>query len=179
MRCFLGISPPAHVATRLAEIAEGCPLGRPVPEENIHATLCFLDDVPHETMEELDDALTGLRAASLDLRVEGLGAFGGGHGPRALYAHVPAEPGLTELNKRVRAKARGVGINLRHKQFVPHITLVRFRHGTEETPEFQRFVGAHAGLALGPIRVTSYALFASHLGKGGAQYEELARYPLT
>jgi len=178
MRSFLGITLPDRMASRLAQIAEGCPLGRPVPEENIHLTLCFLDDVPAETLETLDDSLSALQAARFSVRVEGLGAFGG-RTPRALYAQVTAVNELGDLYKRVRSKSRSAGIELGHKHFVPHITLVRFRHGTEETPEFQRFVAAHAGLALGPIEITSFALFASHLGKGGARYEELARYPLA
>ncbi|MEM9342102.1 MAG: RNA 2',3'-cyclic phosphodiesterase [Pseudomonadota bacterium] len=177
MRSFLGIELPNPVADHLAEIAERCPTGRSVPAENLHLTLCFLDDVPHETLEGLNETLAALRQPAFSFRIDGLGVFGG-RTPRALYAGVPPIAALSDLNKRVRSKARSVGIALDHKQFVPHITLVRFRRGTEETAEFQRYVAAHAGLTLGPVDVTSFTLFASHLGKGGAHYEALARYPL-
>lgn len=178
MRSFLAITFPNRVAERLAEIAAACPMGRAVPEENIHLTLAFLGEAPEAILDELDETLAAMRADAFPLTISGVNTFGGAN-PRAVWAGIAPEPRLAALVKRIEGHARRAGLELPHRRFVPHITLARFRNGTEETSEFRRYVGAHVGLSIGPVDIRSFGLFSSQLGAGGPQYEELARYPLA
>lgn len=177
-RSFVAIDLPDAVRSRLAGIGGGCPGARGVPEENLHVTLAFLGDVRDAALEELHDRLQAIRAAGFDLKIEGIGTFGGPR-PRVLWAGIRPEPRLRELHKSVRRAVRGAGIELAHARFTPHVTIARFPSGLQAEPEgFQRFAAAHAGLSFGPVPIRSFALCESILNPGGARYTELAAYPL-
>lgn len=178
MRTFIALPLPDQIRDGLAKIQEGIPAGRLVDAENLHVTLVFLGDQPEGALEELHDSLEVLRAPSFDLTIHGLGTFGGAR-TRTLWAGIKPEPRLQDLQKSVSRAVRRAGIALEHRRFVPHVTLARFKDSYEEDAPFARFVAAEAGLTLPSFLVRHIALYASHLGKGGAHYEELAQYPLV
>ena len=175
-RAFVAIGLPGPARQALAQVAEAVPGGRAVDADNLHLTLAFLDALDDGALEEVHDVLEDCRSPGFSLRIEGLGLFGASR-PRSLWAGVTSEPGLTHLQAKVAAAVRGAGIDLPHRNFVPHVTLARFG-GDAETPALQRFIAAHAGLALDPVEVRAFGLYASHLGRRGAEYEALAAYPL-
>ena len=176
-RAFVALPLPDRVRDGLATIAGEIPSGHPVDAEAMHLTLAFLGDQDEAALEELHDELSATHRPGFALRITGLGVFGGAQ-PRALWAGIAPEPGLNDLQKAVTRAARTAGIVLKHRRFVPHVTLVRFRKTWVEDAAFSRFVAGHAGFALPAFEVRAFALYASHLRADGALYEELARYPL-
>lgn len=175
-RSFVAIDLPETAADTLARIAAACPSGRPVTEENMHLTLAFIGEVDDAALEEAHDALSAIRAGAFEIRIGGLSTFGGDV-PRTLWAAVLPDPRLSALEKDIRRALRRAGLELPHRRFVPHVTLVRF--GREPlSAEFPRFIERNAALRLGPLPVRHFGLYASHLGKAGPAYDLLEAYPL-
>lgn len=177
-RAFVAIPMPEDAAARLAALARGCPVGRRVPEENLHLTLSFLGDVSDAGLEDLHDTLQAIRSGPVELSFEGLGVFGDDK-PRTLWAGVAAAPGLTELQGRVERAARRAGLAPEARRFVPHVTLVRMKGRREDAEPLARYLGQRVGATVPPVRAVAFSLMASRLRPEGAEYEELARYPMV
>lgn len=180
IRAFIGIPLPDEVAGDLEAVQAGIPAGRAVPRENFHVTLAFLGTQPRPVLEDAHDALDAVRTPGFRLRIEGLGMFGGPR-PRVLFAQVAAEPGLSQLRRKVLRAVHEAGIEIARERFHPHVTLARFGDGLrgEDAAEIQGFVGRRIGVRAGPFTVGSFVLYRSHLGRAGPVYEALAEYPLT
>lgn len=196
IRAFVGIPVPEQVAAALEAAQAGIPAGRVVPPENFHVTLAFLGEQPRPVLEDAHDALEAVRVPAFSLRIEGLGMFGGAR-PRVLFAEVAAEPGLSQLRRKVLRAVHEAGIELGRERFHPHVTLARLgarfgaRSGArpgaqsgdgglrgEDAAEMQAFVARRVGLRAGPFAVESFILYRSRLGRAGPIYEALAEYPL-
>ena len=83
------------------------------------------------------------------------------------------------LQAKVETAARGAGVALPARRFVPHVTLARL----PERLAGRDAAGGGGGGArrlprLPAVPVEDFRLYRSHLGGAGPLYEELARYPL-
>ncbi|MBL4556903.1 MAG: RNA 2',3'-cyclic phosphodiesterase [Rhodobacteraceae bacterium] len=103
-----------------------------MPPENLHLTLLFLDDQPVPALEDLHHELGRLAPAAFDLRLTGLGSFGG-KAPRTLHAEAAPDPALIGLQAQIREAVRRAGIERPRTRFRPHVTLARFGRGWEAT----------------------------------------------
>ncbi|MBI6629704.1 RNA 2',3'-cyclic phosphodiesterase [Pontibaca salina] len=179
MRSFVAITPPDMVREALLRVQETLPIGRPVPGENLHLTLAFLDDQPEQLLRDLHEELAEVPAGAFDLELAGLGAFGGA-APRILFAQVGPSDALDRLHRAVVAAARRVGISLPRERFRPHITLIRFpgRLSSLSQRQLRGFLDTHATTQLPGFTVQDFTLFHSTLHRGGARHEELASYDL-
>ena len=179
IRAFVALPLPDVARTDLARLQEGLGAGRPVPAENLHLTLAFLDDQPQAVLENLHEGLSRIAARPMELRIGGLDVFGGVR-PRLLFAEVAPDPALVALRKVVRCAARQAGIDLPHERFRPHVSLARFRRdmGEGEALRLGSFLKDHAAYRLDPIQVRCLALYRSQLRPDGAVHERLADYPL-
>lgn len=179
MRAFVAIALPDPVREALVELQAGLRLGRPVPEENLHLTLAFLDDQPEDLLAELHEGLSAAMLPAPELRISGLDLFGG-RSPKLLFAAVEPDPVLKALRDRVLSEARAAGIALKRERFRPHITLARFRPGMgpDEQAKLGQFLEEKGGVTLPPFRPAGFALFGSTLRPEGAVHEVLAEYPL-
>ncbi|WP_353474966.1 RNA 2',3'-cyclic phosphodiesterase [Salipiger sp. H15] len=179
MRCFLALPLPEALLPALLAVQEAVPVGRAVPEENLHVTLAFLGEVGEAALQELHMELEGQALPGCRLRVAGLESFGG-RSPRLLAAEIAAEPGLVALHGRVVRACRAAGIELERRRFRPHVTLVRFGAGLrgEAMARFERAVAGQVALATGAEEAEELRLVASTLTPEGAVYETLAAYAL-
>jgi 2'-5' RNA ligase len=179
MRSFVALGLPAGLRGSLADLAGDLEAGHPVPEENLHLTLAFLDDQPGNVLGDLHDLLGAIRAPVVPVAVEGLGCFGG-RNPRTLHAEVRETPELAGLQRKVAGAARDCGIEIERRRFRPHVTLVRFgpRLAPGEAARLDGFLGIHAGSRFEAVEVDAFGLYASTLTKAGPVYDLLAEYPL-
>ncbi len=180
MRCFLAIPLDDPLRDALADLQADLRTGRPVPEENLHLTLAFLDEQDEDALAALDEELSAIALPPVELTPRGLGVFGGNR-PRVLYAGFAPSPPLIDLHGRVMAAIRRAGIDLRRERFHPHVTLARFGSGARgaELETLQHFLARHIAFEGPPLPVTGFGLYQSTLHADGALHEELAHYPLT
>jgi 2'-5' RNA ligase len=149
---------------------------RAVPQESLHATLCFLGHRPSDDAEPLAAALREAAAGAGAPRVATAGAvwLPGRRRPRVLAVDlVDCDGALAPLQARVAAALASVsGWEPERRAFRPHITVARVRGGgdgpVEEPPAPPQVEFSVPGLSL----------YRSQLGRGPARYTALARVPL-
>lgn len=196
-RLFVALDLPREVRSALVEwrapvlsAAEG--VLRPVAEEALHVTLCFLGQVPV--------ASAGAIGAAVELVVGEAGA-GLAHGAGAAGTPIAGALALGEPlwlpRRRPHALTRAVADRdgslgrlqgalavalsdggwyaAEERAFLPHVTVARVRRGSDLRALTQRELPAPPALAFAGEAV---ALYRSHLGSGGARYEALTRVPL-
>ncbi len=178
IRAFVALDPPPDIRERLTVLQFMLPLPARVDPGGFHLTLTFLGEVTDAVLVAVDEGLQALRMERFSLALSGAGLFGGG-APRAAYTAVaPSEP-LARLQAKVDRIARGAGVTLPARRFVPHVTLGRFAPPLpEDRLKLERAVVEEGGFRAGPWEVEEVTLFRSHPGAREARYEALARYPL-
>ncbi len=179
MRCFLALAVPDALVPPLLAAQETLPVGRAIPEENLHLTLAFLDEQPDYALAELDAALSGVALRGCALALRGVQSFGGRR-VKLLAAGVAPAPELLALRGQALSAVRAAGIVLSRERFRPHITLVRFGSGLHPgaRDRFDAGVARIAGLTSAPEPARELRLVGSQLTPGGAIYETLAAWPL-
>ncbi len=115
MRCFLALPLPEALIAPLLAVQGAVPVGRAVPEENLHVTLAFLGEVAEADLRELDLELGGAALPGCFLQVAGLESFGG-RAPKLLAAALRPDPGLLALHGRVARACRAAGIELERRR---------------------------------------------------------------
>lgn len=178
IRAFAALDIPPDQRTDLMIVQQGLPVPRLVAPENLHLTLVFLGEVEDAALEEVHLAWAALRLPGFEVTLKGLGMFGGGK-PRAVYAGVAPCPALDRLQAKLDQAARGAGVAVERRRFVPHVTLARINRPLADPERLERHLALRAGFAAPPFAVDHFALFSSNLGAEGARYDELARYPLA
>lgn len=175
-RLFTGLELPDDAVAALARLKSPLPGAKWVEPENLHLTLRFAGDVDNRVARELADALSEIDVAMFEMRISGLGAFGG-NDPHTLYAGVEPSPGLEALARANERAARNAGLAPEGRTFKPHVTLARLRYSNPEA--IARFLSRHGGLRLGPFLVDRFVLFSSRPKVGGGPYVIEEAYPLS
>ncbi len=197
-RLFVAVSLPDAVQTLVGALtaefaAEGWPV-RWVAADGAHLTLHFLGEVAPERAALIRLALPAVatRHQRFDLRTNGLGVFPNPRRPRVIWLglHGPAHR-LASLHRDLGETLVELGLTVDLKPLHPHITLGRVRNqGTaavplRDLPDALRGRLADSGPDAAPpppsqpLPVREIVLVRSHLGREGARYETLERYPLA
>lgn len=173
MRLFVASRPPAAIRAMLLDTMEGVGAARWQDDDQIHVTLRFIGEVERPQAEDVAAALGGIHAPAPEVRIAGVGRFAD-----TLWAGlVPQEP-LAALHGKVDHACVRAGLPPERRAYVPHITLARFARSAAPDPAIVRWLAARAALASPPFMLSHLILYASTLGRGGAHYEALARWPL-
>lgn len=175
-RLFVAIRPPRTVREPLLDLMEALPPARWQDGEQLHLTLRFIGAVDRPTAEDIAAALGGVRHGTFEIAVDGVGRFERNGRTAALWAGVSPRTPLEALHRKIDHALVRAGFAPERRAYLPHITLARFGRGGGDV---ETFLARHAGLAGPRFPVSDFVLFESHLGKGGARYEAVARYPLT
>jgi RNA 2',3'-cyclic 3'-phosphodiesterase len=175
VRLFAALDLPGDVRAELGDWARG-EFGsreelRLVPEENLHATLCFLgwrEEGEVERIGELVEACTG---AVGDLAWAGA-TWLPPRRPRVLAVDLVDEGrGLRALQQRVSdALAEGAGYVPEKRPYRPHVTVARVRKGARVPRSESLPALAPRGWSGGAL-----TLYRSLLSPSGARYEPVAR----
>lgn len=177
LRLFVGIDLPLSVRQSLALLAAGLPGARWLAPETYHVTLAFIGDLDEGAAEQLHEELTTVRGKAFALEINGVGSFESKGKLRALWAGVVLSEPLAILQGRVVSACVRAGVAVEKRKFKPHVTLARFSEQPSKA-KLGDWLAAHSLKRLEPSAVTSFVLFQSHLGREGAHYEALERYPL-
>jgi 2'-5' RNA ligase len=175
-RLFVALRPPEAIRDRLLDVASAIPGARWQDEDQLHITLNFIGSVDGRLAEDIASALSTIHAPALDLRIAGVGCFGTRGRVSTLWAGVaPREP-ITALHHKVKAALTRAGAPVKHRAYLPHLTLARLSATREAVEPFLR---DHAALASPAFTVREFGLFESHLSASGARYEQVMAVPLA
>ncbi len=161
-RLFSAIEIPSSIAERLTLLRAGLSGARWIDPENYHVTLRFIGDVDGHTARDFTHALGDIDAAPFELRLNGLGSFGG-RKPRAIFAEVAPSEALEALRRANERAAREAGLPPEGRNFKPHVTLAQIaRRACRRGRRLSRAPRRGRGRALHrqPLR----ALFVAQLG---------------
>lgn len=184
IRSFVAVNLPVEIINKVMEVqAElrtraqraGMRVGW-VPATGMHVTLKFLAEIPEETVWAVRDTLTERLAGRSALRLQlcGAGAFPSRSHPRVLWIGIKSNgEALTRLGTDVDQWLEQLGFSKETRPFHPHLTLGRVKESPADVLE-----GLEA-IDLGACTVREVVLYRSILRRQGAEYQPLARIPLT
>ena len=174
-RLFSAIEIPLRIAERLTFLRFGLSGARWIDPENYHVTLRFIGDVDGATARDFTATLGEIVARPFELRLNGLGSFGGWK-PRAIFAEVaPSEP-LDILQRANERAAREAGLPPEGRNFKPHVTLARLRGARADA--VAAYLERQGGIVPEPFTVSRFVLYSSRASKGGGPYIVEAAYDL-
>ena len=184
MRAFLGIGLPAGTREAIVSaIAQARGLQAPVAwtaPENLHITLNFLGEILPERVALIERTMRVVAngIGPFFLTAEGGGAFPGTRNPRIFWVGFlePLEL-VRQLQQNMGNALSGAGVPREDRPFHPHITVGRTR-GALPPAWGERFVQALSGKNFGVVPVSSFTLYESRPGSGGAVYTPVCDFRL-
>ncbi len=147
----------------------------------LHVTLAFLGEQPEQRLPQLSHIGTdaAARVPAFTLRLGDAGSFGPRRAPRVLWVGIgDGRSELGDLNAHLADGLRQSDFPVEDRPFAPHITLARRR---ERASASGPPVWPPAGAGTGPLStpVTQLSLMQSQIGRGGARYTAVERFPLA
>lgn len=177
-RVFVAIPVPAPLAAPLLAMMSGVGGARWQTAEQLHITLRFIGDVDRRLLDDIAVALSNVRARGFAVALDGVGRFASGTRIEALWAGLTPRDALTRLHHKVDTALVRLGLPPERRAYLPHVTLARFSRSATVSGVDQ-FLAGNAGLSSRPTQLGHFCLMESQLGRSGASYEAIARYPLV
>ncbi|TGX55063.1 RNA 2',3'-cyclic phosphodiesterase [Sphingomonas gei] len=174
-RLFVGLRPPPAIRAQLLQAMGGVTGARWQDDSQLHLTLRFIGEIERPQAEDVAIALSNVRFPAIHVALAGVGQFESRGRPNALWAGVRPHDALAGLHKKVDQALVRCGLLPERRAYLPHITLARLNAAAGPA---ERFLESHAGLASAPFTLDHFLLFESTLGREGAIYEAIERYPL-
>ena len=177
-RLFVALRPPPMIRRALIETQGGVPGARWQDDEQLHLTLRFVGEVERRVAEDLADTLARVTAPAPMVVLTGVGRFERRGRTDALWAAVSPHDALAHLHRKIDQACVRVGLPPERRAYLPHITLARLSRSAGASIEIDRWLAHHAGLASAPFTLPHLVLYQSMLGREGASYEPVMRWPL-
>jgi 2'-5' RNA ligase len=174
-RLFSAIEIPRSIAERLTMLRSGLSGARWIDPENYHLTLRFIGDVDGATARDFTNALGAIDVPPFELRLNGLGSFGGNK-PRAIFADLAPSAALETLQRAHERAAREAGLPPESRNFKPHVTLARLR-GTR-ADAVAAYLERQGGVEAESFTVNRFVVYSSRNSVGGGPYVIEAAYDL-
>ena len=175
-RLFVALRPPREMRAKLLSLMGGVPGARWQSDDQLHLTLRFIGEVDAPQADDIAAALASVDRPRPTIALRGVGCFDHKGHVHSLWAGIAPDDALRQLQERVDRALGRAGIAPEQRAFKPHVTLARL--GRQAGP-IQPFLGRIAGLTSPPAPIDAFILFESRLGRDGASYEAIARYPLS
>lgn len=183
IRLFTALGLPDDLRTRLAALQAGIDGARWVAPENLHITLRFIGEVAEDRAHDIVAALDRIHAGAFPVTVSGAGRFGSRDRTRALWAGVERSAALVALHEKIDRALINTGLAPEGRKYTPHVTLARFGGGRDRSRDASatrvlHWLEAQGGFFAMPFEAREFVLYESHLGRKGADYVPVARFPL-
>ncbi len=177
IRLFVAVPLPETVRTQLALLQSGLQGARWIKPQNIHLTLRFIGEVPNDVANDVDAALAEVSAPAFALQLDGIGNFGRGKRPHALWVGVVPSKPLMHLQAKIESALVRAGLAAETRKFSPHVTIARLRD--VRSARVEEWAATNGAFRSAPFAAERFVLFASFLKSEGAVYIEEASYPLA
>lgn len=177
-RLFVALRPPPAIRETLFDTMDDVPGARWQDDEQLHLTLRFIGEVDRPVAEDIAAALAAIHAAAPLVALGGVGRFARRGRTEALWAAVTPHDTLAHLHRKVDQACVRAGLDPERRAYLPHITLARLPRSLGAEAAAEAWLARNAGLASAPFALPHLILYQSELGRGGAVYETVARWPL-
>jgi len=194
MRIFIALDIDDAIRARIARFMEGvhgfAPDARWVQPESMHVTLKFIGEKSDQAVDEINQALEGIAASTVEIRFRGYGFFPTAKAPRVFWIGIEAGPELAALAAKVDNKLAFLGIPKEEHAFSPHLTLAR-SGGRSASPRGHKDDGPNRGFQklqekldampapdFGTMTARAFFLYQSQLSQGGSRYTKLSAFAL-
>ena len=184
-RLFVAVDLPDEIRDGLREWREAelvDPALRPVRAESLHVTLVFLGHREAHEVEEIAEAVEGLCAPAVLMKLEDPITLPRGR-RAALFALPAPSPATTDLHHGVAEKLVEEGLHeAEDRDFWPHVTVARVRpegRGSRRPATVARRPGDLPERLKEPFYAVRLTLYRSVLQPGGARYVPLAQVELS
>jgi 2'-5' RNA ligase len=194
MRLFVAIDIDEAIRERLARFLDGVRGFAPahdvrwVRPESLHLTLKFIGEAGPERAQQIQRALSAVRAQTAELSFKGYGFFPTPKAPRVFWIGIQAGPNLPTLAAVVDAALAPFNTTRERAPYTPHLTLARAgsgrpQHGPGDapSPRFQKLQEKLAGAPepeFGTMTAREFFLYESKLSPAGAEYRKIERFAL-
>jgi len=168
-RMFFALWPDQEVRAAITSFASALPLhgARPIPPQNLHATLVFLGGITRETRHALECAVDGLCRRPFALALD---AHGWWRRPQMLWVGASTvPPELVQLVAGLNSAAAELGLKTDPRPYQPHVTIARKARQPAEMSAFQPIAWT----------VADFCLVESVAGAGGVAYCVRRSWSLT
>jgi 2'-5' RNA ligase len=187
VRLFVALDLPDAVRQSLRELIARlkpeCRGAKWVRPEGMHVTLKFIGEVDAEKLEPICAALAEVHSTQpVDINFRAVGFFPNERRPRVLWCGVNASANLAGLAAGVERALVPLGLAAESREFVPHLTLARFRVEGNSPRDVEKLVRATGELKshdFGAARETEFHLIESLLKPSGAEYKRLRTFPIV
>ncbi|MEG3083499.1 RNA 2',3'-cyclic phosphodiesterase [Sphingomonas sp. PB2P12] len=178
IRLFVALRPPRALRRSLLDIMEGVPTARWQDDEQLHITLRFIGAVERPVAEDIAVALSHVTAPVPTIAMAGVGRFEKRGRTDTLWVGVAPHDALAALHRKVDQACIRAGLEPERRAYHPHITVAWLARSSGVDFAIEEWLAAHAGLDSAPFPLHHLVLYQSHLGRDGAIYEPVARWPL-
>src|SRR6185312_15783359 len=207
MRIFVALDLTPEIRQRLERFVDGAenfaPEVRWVRPEFLHVTLKFIGERSSESVEQIKQALSCIRANPVALTFRGYGFFPTPKAPRVFWAGIEARPELPALAKQIDEATATVAVAREDHPYSPHLTLARAGSARAESrktakgaassgaPHWlkrdgpnQRFAKLQEKLGslptpeFGTMTAREFFLYQSQLLRGGSLYTKIGQFAL-
>jgi 2'-5' RNA ligase len=181
-RLFVALELPAGVRSSLAawrdQALRGLSGVRPVADESLHVTLCFLGSVAVEALDAVGQACAVVDGASAARLRVGRGIWLPSRRPRVLAVELEDLGGALSAAQAMLSGVLAAGGWYKPEQrpFLAHVTVARVGRGARVPRGPDALGGSPAELEFSGSTVT---LFRSRLSPAGSRYEGLASVQLA
>jgi len=111
------------------------------------------------------------------IKIKEFDCFIKSHGGTKLLLKIEQSPLLKELKEKVESAIYRSGFSSERRKFIPHITLAKINRINRL--HLQEFLKNKNPENLSKIYVDRFILFQSHVGKKGANYQNVCEYKIT
>lgn len=174
-RLFTAIELPEETCDELSGLRATLSGARWVEPENYHLTLRFAGDIEGRIAREFADNLANIEADAFEIRLMGVGAFGG-QNPKTIFAGVEPSDKLDALARAHEKAARNAGLPLEKRPFKAHVTLARLDRAKPEA--VAHYLTQFGGYRSEPIFVARFVMMSSKPLTGGGPYGVVESFPL-
>ncbi|UTW55192.1 RNA 2',3'-cyclic phosphodiesterase [Kordiimonas sp. SCSIO 12610] len=174
LRLFVGLEIPASMIDALEHVRGGVEGARWQRDDQLHLTLAFIGEIPNKQLGEIVDTLSQIRFEPFDMAIKGVGCFGKPKKPKSLWAGIENKRPVAHLHEKITHALMQIGLDMETRKFTPHITLARFKRGTDA--RIGDWLSTNDCLTSSPETVSNFTLFSSQLTSESAHYAVEAQF---
>jgi 2'-5' RNA ligase len=185
IRTFVAIATSSTLQKRAASLIERLRCSDAnvswVKPDNLHLTIKFVGDVPNTEVSHVCRAVGNAVVGShgpFAVSYEGMGAFPNRERPKVIWIGVDqGSDRLVQLHASVDNSLSELGFLPERRPYQPHLTVGRLRRPVPD-PQLCELMEQYEDFSAGTVEVSELLVMASFLGRGGPNYDVMARFRL-